>query len=702
MKNAIEHVFNGLTTPITAYDPTKTNLGTLMKQYNLGPNAKDKFVGPIRMATVAKPMEASTPIAVANPNPFRITDSLDHVYFIENSAAAATRRIVLYSFNRDSSTWSWAGFVTITFPTATVHTVRGFEMTRDLYTTGTVAVSGTAVTGTSSLWADDRLAVGSRIGFGSSNPEDITTWYEISAINSNTSITLTGGAGTIGAGTSYVIEDYRANITTTNATTTNGGLHVVKGLRPEIFTSVGTTVPAAVTTDNQRACYWLADASTVLNTISAGCAVEDKTNWQTQYAYVLDTSGRVYKYNTRASLSGLASGKSTSAFVFRTGVQALTGTMSQVNNGVIATTGHGSGSGIPSLYFATTTRIYRCAVSNITDGSVTWTSDAMVEIPPGGVNTYLATGAMAFIEYSGMMDRFIIISSGAAGARSYVTKYNTTSDQFDQIFLIDAKNLDQSTADANSANFPSINATQFSTWSEGGLVYLCRNGATAALNQVYAVPIGAHWGWVANQSVISPEISLNGASKLYRLYVNENSFAGDATFRLPREVYNVYYRTSGITDNSGGWTLLDDGKDLSGVTPSSSIQFKFEFRVLGLHCIPTQINAFVLTYESGNVLPSQYAWYRSDSSDADGTAGFIQTSLWSTTIPTHTINYYRLDNDNLVLTQSSSGTTNGVFEYWDGSTWVAGLGTDTIGMRRRFRPTAGLPANIAVYPKINT
>jgi hypothetical protein len=702
MKTCVEHIFNGLTTPISAYDSTKTNLGTLMRQYNLGSGITQNFVGPIRMATVAKPMEASTAVAVANPNPFRITDTLDHVYFCENSAAAATRRLVMYTFNRDTSVWAWQGFVTLTFPTATNHTIRGFEMTRDLYTTGTVAVSGTAVTGSGSTWTTDGMSVGSRIGFGSTDPSQISTWYEISAVGSNTGITLTASAGTIGAGASYVIEDYRANISTTNATAANGGLFVVKGLRPELFTSVGTAIGAATTTDNLRAVYWLADASTVLNTVAAGCTVEDKTSWTSQFAYVLDTSGRVYKYNVRASLAGLASGKSTSAFVFRTGVQALVGTMSQANNGVIATAGHGAGMGVSSLYFVTTTRVYRCAVSNITDASTTWTSDAMVEVPPGSVTTYTATGALGFIEYSAFIDKFIVISTGASGNRSYVTSYNTTSDQFDQIFLVDAKNLDQNSADSDSANFPSINASQFSSWSEGGLLFLCRNGTTAALNQVYAVPVGAHWGWAANQSVITPSLSLAGATKLHKLYVNENTYAGEGTFRVPREVYRVYYRTGGITDNSGGWSLLDDGKDLSGISPSSNIQFKFEFRVLGLHCIPSQINSLAVVYETGDTLPSQYAWYHSDSNNSDGTVGFIQKTLFSTAVPVHTINYYRADTNALVLTQASSGTTNGNFQYWDGDSWENGLGTDTLNLRRRFVPTAGLPTGVDIYVKLST
>lgn len=82
-----------------------------------------------------------------------------------------------------------------------------------IYTTGTVAASGTAVTGSGtawnttpagSMWANAKA--GDQISFGSSSETDPTaTWYTIQGVNSNTSITLDTSAGTIGSGTSYTI-----------------------------------------------------------------------------------------------------------------------------------------------------------------------------------------------------------------------------------------------------------------------------------------------------------------------------------------------------------------------------------------------------------------------------------------------------------------------------------------------------------------
>jgi hypothetical protein len=80
-----------------------------------------------------------------------------------------------------------------------------------IYSTGTVAVSGTAVTGSGTAWTsstDGRLHArpGDEIAFGAADENDpAATWYEIDTVNGATSITLTTSAGTIGAGAAYTI-----------------------------------------------------------------------------------------------------------------------------------------------------------------------------------------------------------------------------------------------------------------------------------------------------------------------------------------------------------------------------------------------------------------------------------------------------------------------------------------------------------------
>lgn len=464
------------------------------------------------------------------PHAITYSPTVDWVFMIENLATAvAPREISMYEFNKTTSTYTWKGFIIATLTSATAHTLRGFRALRYLHTMGTVEVSATAVTGTDTAWLTEGLAVGARIGFGSTDPTAISSWYVISAIGSETGITLSSSAGTIAAGSPYVIEELRFAITATNATALNGGLHLVKGVNYSDFTTNGaTTIPAATTTDNIKAVYWLSDAGTTANLVTnitpCGLTIEPEVNKGLHYAYVLDGFGatflRVYRYNLRATgtltsgkmlmsvayyttgtvaVSGTAvTGSGTtftvamvgmkigfnttspanvitwyvisaftsttsitlsssagtigagadfiidSADVVSTGPQLVTGTVSGVNNGRIGTLNHGPGAGELSLYFVTTTRIYRAAISKIFAGNLGWISDNRPEIPTGGVSSTPATGALSSVEIADACDRLIVLSTGATAFRHYVTQYSELSGAaFDHIWGVDDKQQDQ-------------------------------------------------------------------------------------------------------------------------------------------------------------------------------------------------------------------------------------------------------------------
>jgi len=165
------------------------------------------------------------------------------------------------------------------------------------------------------------------------------------------------------------------------------------------------------------------------------------------------------------------------------------------------------------------------------------------------------------------------------------------------------------------------------------------------------------------------------------------------------EPFNMFYRTNGITDNSGKWIYLPDDGDLTGTSPSTSIQFMFEFQVIGNYGIPGRILSVDMIYNTQDTLPSHLQWSFSDSNNSDGTIGFIQKTLYGS-VPNLQIDYYRADTDVNLMTQTSTSTTNGTFQYWNGGSWAAGLGSDTIGQRRRFVPSSGLPSSTNVYAKI--
>lgn len=699
-----------LTTPATlnylsesAYDHTKWNLGKGII-FNNGVNPVDKYAAPDFQAI--RPLEESTAFAVTQIFAYNLSATICYVFGVENLATAvATRRVALWELNRKTGARSWKGFITMTLATATAHTVRNFTMDVKEEATGTVAVSGTAVTGSGTLFNTNKVAIGARIGFGSTDPSQITTWYRITAKASDTGATLNVSAGTITAGTPYVIQEFRPVYTATNATTTNGGTHYGKGISIEDFTPAGTTIALATTVDDQKAMYWLKDAATQTNLVSAGAALErDNATPTSLNMYVLDLTSagnyKVYKYNLRAALT-VASGASVSAWQLTTATQAFTGTGSQNANLAIATAGHGLGSGVKSLYMVSTTRVIRAAVANITSLNATWISDTIVETPTGGTSTYAATAGLSTIEYLPSLDAFVIGTTHAASNFSYVTKYVASGTEFTQQFGRDYKYLEQSAKDNRHPTIFSNQLTAFAFTDAGAnRAFAVKQGTTISTNQIYVMAFGADWNYASTTQgrLISPEIPTPNALKYYRVFANNVRYLGDSYLGKTTEPIRLYARTANITtDETSGWTLIDETNDLSGFAGASSIQFAVEFRTIGESCLPTRVLGLNLSYED-NTTDSHYAVSVAKSSLASKIFAFWFKTAFGATVPTLTIRLYDADTGGLLLTDDTATPTLGTFEKTtDGTTWTAYNTTDRANATTwiRYTPTS-LADNIKV------
>jgi len=699
-----------VTTPSTlnylsesAYDHTKWNLGKGLI-FNNGVNPVDKFVAPDFQAI--RPLEESTPFAVSQIFAYNLSTEKAYVFGVEAlTTAVATRRIGLWELDRKTGARSWKGFITMTLLTATAHTLRNFTMDVKEEAVGTVAVSGTAVTGVGTQFVTNRVAVGARIGFGSTDPAQITTWYRISARGSETGLTLVSTAGTIPAGTPYVIQEFRPVYTATNATTTNGGTHYGKGISIEDFTPAGTTIPVAVSTDDQKAMYWLKDAAVQTNITAAGVSLERDTATPTSLnMYVLDlvSAGnyRVFKYNIRAALT-VATGASVSAWLLTTGNQAFTGVGSQNANLCIATAGHGLGAGVKSLYFVSTTRLMRANVANITSGNTVWISDVIIEVPTGGTSTFAATGALNTIEYMPSIDIFIVGTTHAAGNFSYATKYVASGAEFTQMFGRDYKYLEQSAKDNRHPTIFS-NQTTACAYTDAGAnrLFIVKQGTTITTNQIYVIAFGSDWNYAAISQgrLISPEIPTPNALKYYRAFANNIRYVGDTFLGKTTEPIRMYARTANITtDDTTGWTLIDETNDLSGFAGAASIQFAIEFRTIGESCLPTRILGVNVSYED-NTTDSHYAVSVAKSSLASKIFAFWFKTAFGGTVPTLTIRLYDADTGGLLLTDDTATPTLGTFEKTtDGTTWTAYNTTDRANATTwiRYTPTS-LADNIKV------
>jgi len=692
-----------ITTPSTlnylstnAYDFTKWNLGKGLI-YNNGATAVDKYVAPDFQ--VIRPMEESTSFAVSQISAYNISTDICYIFGVENSTtASATRRVHLWELARKTGSRSWKGFITMTLATATAHTVRDFKVDVKNESTGTVAVSGTAVTGTGTFFNTNKVAIGARIGFGSTNPSAITTWYRITAKGSDTGATLNVSAGTIVAGTPYIIQEFRPIYTATNATTTNGGTHYGKGISIEDFISGGTTIALAGTTDDQKAMYWLKDASTQTNVVAAGAAADFSSATPTSLDfYVLDlvSAGnyKVYKYNIRAELT-VTTGASTSAFILATGNQAFTGTGSQNANLCIATASHGLGNGIKSLYFISTTRMYRAATSNITSANVSWQSDNIIEIPTGGTSTFAATSDLSTIEYMDSIDSFIIGTTHAISNFSYVTQYVSSGQQFQKIFGRDYKYLDQSLKDNGHPSIFSNQLKAFSFTDAGGnILFAVKQSTTISTNHIYVMAFGADMTYAVNTQgrLISPEIITPNALKYYRAFVNNIRYIGSDNLGKPTENIKLYARTANIqTDETSGWSLIDETNDLSSFAGAASIQFAIEFRTIGESCLPTRVLGINISYEN-NTTDSHFAFSREKSSVTAKQFGFRFKTAFGGTVPNLRISLFNDVTGGSLGTDTTASPTQGTWEKsTDGTSWGAYNSTDKTNETTyiRYTPTS--------------
>jgi hypothetical protein len=251
----------------------------------------------------------------------------------------------------------------------------------------------------------------------------------------------------------------------------------------------------------------------------------------------------------------------------------------------------------------------------------------MVEVPPGGVNTQAASALMNSVEHMGSIDSlFIAVNATAAPFKSYITQFQTISAQFDRGVLSDTRLIDQSTADSSITPAPSGSGSAFSVWVEGGVAYLAGIGTTAATNRVYAVPLGADWEYAGSTDccVVTPRIACENIDKFVREYTAmAEIIGGDSGKNLGHspEAIRVKYRTTGISDNSGAWTLLDDTGSLSGVAGADYIQFRIEFRTIGVIGVMPRVHAIAVLFEDlatlsnyqpsvglSDVANSRFAW----------------------------------------------------------------------------------------------
>ncbi len=236
-------------------------------------------------------------------------------------------------------------------------------------------------------------------------------------------------------------------------------------------------------------------------------------------------------------------------------------------------------------------------------------------------------------------------------------------------------------------------------WTEDGWMFAIPSVITSGQNWLYIFPFGAdaYYESTSRQAVITPKLATPNATRLHHVYLDHMEYAGDYGLGFPVESYKLWYRTTGIDDNSGSWNQVGVGADLDAVSPGSYIQFKIAFDILGEICVPTRIYSIVCVYEDASQ-DSHYQPSLTYSSAANRQFAWRQVSSWGSNIPDLQIRLYNAATDFLVLDDTITGSASGDWEYSSNSgvTWAAwNSSADSIGNYIRYTADT-LPNNITV------
>jgi hypothetical protein len=321
----------------------------------------------------------------------------------------------------------------------------------------------------------------------------------------------------------------------------------------------------------------------------------------------------------------------------------------------------------------------------------------MTEIPPGGNGTISVSNGLSGVEIMDSIDMLFV--SGPTTHGCYITKYNATANQMDYSVLANTAYTHTTIADSNAPWHPTISGGAMTVWSEEGMTVLCRLGTTSALNQFYLVPFGAHWDFTNTQGeIISPKMLTPNCFRYHGVSVRAKRQIGDDVHGLAPEPFKTYYRTSGIDDNTGGWTLVDDAGDLSAVSGAASIQFKFKFRLFGRTCVPAQILGIAVTYEDTTTVAN----FRPSSNFSDAATrvfAWRHSVAFGSAVPALRIRINNAVTGSNLVDDTTTAATQGTWQKSidDGATWTAYNTTDKTNEITYIRYTASsLPAGTKV------
>lgn len=704
----------------SGYDPSKLNIGRFQKLFTSNTTPENNYISNQphelfhvfdELRVIYNSISASQHYLYYANDVINYTERYDLLIFQRNELTGSQiRKYHLVIFDRFNWTFTHKGFVNITFA-RTGQSAYDWDLIAlmDKTTDGVVNLSSSSieVVGVNTFFKDKKISIGSRIGFGSTDPEKITTWYYINAINNNNSLVIDRVTAFSGTNIPYIIEEIRLIIQPAPFY----GIYYVKGLNIDDFTINGTiTIPFAASSDRQKALYNIRDAfvPTATNSYYGWCITPKKDN-DTQYLYVkqvetnnVNNRTRILRYNIRKDLV-LNEGIDLNCYDFTTGQLNMPAWGNAYGGLFYFEMKTGPYANKPSMFFRGVSFEIRIEESHITKNTLNIPGETYFTAAPNyGSRIADTRNAFKFV-YDNYTDYFYNAYHGY-GFSAFKFQFGNEPEGF---LPIGTQYLYPSVSKLNPRNIAiSPTSASWKTYNAiNGIIYTFNTNNVvqgAVDSHIFAMPVGGENDSMMEYEnrVICPEIDTHSVSKFIKLLVNYAEEIGSEEFPVQPDPYRVFYRTNGIKDNSGTWIRLYFPYDLTNIRVQNSIQFMFNFKIFALSMHPARIHSYVLLAEKEELLPKYFKLNSNLTNLNQNIYGFEQTKTYPSSFVLK-ISYIRKKDNKLIFTQTSLESIYGNFQYLaQGNIWTNGLGSNTVGTLRRFVLSTGIMVSDEIKIKI--
>ena len=651
-----------------------------------------------------------------------------------------TPTVLAFTFDFSTGTWSYIGKITMTLPAGT-HTYRGFNFDDSDTNSIKIAVSSTIATTTClggtyithNVPLSDFTISGTTIPFASSTTAGVKGVYfhqYSSQVGQQHTGTNSGGVGggqftstTLANktkfwqqnGTAAAMQIYEFD--SSLGTPITAGL-VANGVSAQTTPFAGTSPSAYFSMAAQNGYSTAANTAAAFESVivqnGTGNVPSNFTQTAasgTQTVYFMRdlqlVSGTWY-FNLSTTSTGAAVVPATTTSLFtmmraygisttwsskKTGniSPVLTGTILQAHSfGAVTPTSVPANAGLNGqdcLFVSTSTNLYLGRISDLVDGSATWSSNTGVNLLGTAVDYTTPSATLA--RYSAQLDRWVYVTN--------TSKFMIKPHQNNVIDKALGGLVNKFYESQNPVAVQPGLAAIVSISVSGG--YLFTVGSTTGQRGVTTVDLQSDEMFDFSY-IISPIKSIESGSILK--YISSIESFWDYTDNVDVYIRSANTESDAIFNTAaGGWTQVNYGKDNTPTAIGPFFQVKVLFNVAtDAQGCPAQINDLVISYTAPNENSNNWELSRDKSSNTSPSISvFRLKEAYSTSVPTL---YYRandLTNANIVTHNSVSNASNFTYSTDGGTTWNP-LGTipNTVGTLVKYTFTS--PPGVDIRPSL--